>query len=618
MVASVNTMPPLCGKHIFLAIYALLCLFLRPVSAEEAGEDTLGLYSSWEEQSVSASRASKPLSQTPENVTVVTAREIEALNAHTLADVLATVSGIQLENLAYPGGVVLTSIQGSTYNNILVLVDGVPLNNLADNFPDVGLVPARIIERIEIVKGAASSAWGQALGGVINVITKSPQQGRLVGGSASASLGDRLTTDNGAEVGGTSGRIGYYLSGGYLGSNGLLPNNQIFSNNAYAKLTYELPNQGQVNSTFSYTRAARGELASPLINFKADDADHYLNATLGYRTPLSEHTELQLNTYHTSKKIEVLESFLDSGLPIRHSENREDVTGANLKLVWRTTDNLLVTGSDYQHAEFTGNDALKPVNNLSQTADRWGVYLNDTLTLGPLSLSTGARFDRTQSNGDQFSPTIGFTWQLAETTVLRGYTAKGYSLPALTQDISAESVWASQVGVESGSIPYLWFKETLFRNETWNVLATDPQTGITSLERHIALGSETEIRTTPVYDTSLGVGYTFTDTTRTSDGAQVKGVPRHTLQLALRYDDHSAFRALLTGRHIWWNTDPSQDGRYYGLVWDLHLGATLLKRDNSSLELFLSGHNLFNNAQFTDQFYPNPGRWYEGGMRVRF
>jgi vitamin B12 transporter len=614
----VNTITPFYGKHIFLALYAVLCLFLRPVHAEETGEDTLGLYSSWEEQSVSASRSSKPLSRTPENITVVTAHEIEALNAHTLADVLATVSGIQLENLAYPGGVVFTNVQGSTYTNILVLVDGVPLNNLADNFPDVGLVPARIIERIEIVKGAASSAWGQALGGVINVITKSPQQGRLMGGSASVSLGDRLTTDDGVEAGGTSGRMGYYLSGGYLGSNGLLPNNQIFSNNAYAKLSYELPGQGQVTSTFSYSRAARGEFAAPLINFKADDANHYLNVSLGYRAPLNEQTELQLNTYHTSRQIDVLVDRLSSDKPVKHSGNREDVAGANLKLVWRTTDNQLVSGVDYEHAEFSLNDALEPVNNLSQTADRWGVYLNDTITFGQLSLSSGARFDHTQSHGDQFSPTIGFTWQLAETTVLRGYTAKGYSLPALTRDINAESIWASQIGIESGFIPYLWFKETLFRNEIWNVFTTDSQTGATVLERHIALGSETEFRTTPVYNTSLGVGYTFTDTTRTSDGAQVKDAPRHNLQLALRYDDHRVFRALLTGRHIWWNSGPTTHGRYFGLVWDLHLGATLLKRENSSLELFASGHNLFNNSQYLNQFYPNPGRWYEGGLKVRF
>jgi vitamin B12 transporter len=53
-------------------------------------------------------------------------------------------------------------------------------------------------------------------------------------------------------------------------------------------------------------------------------------------------------------------------------------------------------------------------------------------------------------------------------------------------------------------------------------------------------------------------------------------------------------------------------------LWDLHLGATLLKRENSSLEIFFSGHNLFNGSHFQDEVKPNTGRWFEGGMRVRF
>ncbi len=611
-------MKTLCRTYVFLLLCACLCFSCESAYAGEVDEDTLGLYTSWQEQSVSAGRSSKPLSRTPENMTVVTAREIEALNAHTLADVLSTISGVQLENLANPGGVVYSNIQSSQYSNILVLVDGVPLNNLADNLPDVGLVPARIIDRIEIVKGAASSAWGQALGGVINVITKSPQQGSIVGGTASVSLGKSRTTDDGAELGGTSGRLGYYLAGSYLGSNGLLPNNQVFSNNTYAKLIYELPGLAQINSTFSYTHANRGEFASPLINFKANDTDSFLNATLGYRKPLNEQVKLEINAYHAYRQINVNAEFLDSGLSVKQTANRENVTGANLKLVWRTTDNMLVTGSDYEHARFSADDALAPVNNLGKEVDRWGTYLNDTLTLGPLSISTGARFDRTQSNGDQFSPTLGFTWQLANSTVIRGYTARGFSLPSLALDIGAAKVWTSQIGIESVVIPYLWFKETLFRNEIWNVSAIDSQTGETYLERRTALGSETEFRTTPVFNTSLGAGYTFTETTRNSDGSQVSGVPRHTLQLALRYDDRCKYRALLTGRHIWWNTDPSQNGSYSGLIWDLHLGAALIKKETRSLELFLSGHNLFNNSQYTNQFYPNPGRWLEGGLKVRF
>ena len=125
------------------------------------------------------------------------------------------------------------------------------------------------------------------------------------------------------------------------------------------------------------------------------------------------------------------------------------------------------------------------------------------------------------------------------------------------------------------------------------------------------------MRTTPVWNTSLGAGYTFTDTTRTSNGTQVYGDPRHTVQLALRYDD-TTFRGALTGRHIWWNQDPSYLARYYGLIWDLHLGATLYKHENNALEVFFSGHNLFNGAQFPDSFTPNTSRWFEGGIKVRF
>ena len=112
----------------------------------------------------------------------MTAGEIEALNAHTLADILAGVTGIQLEMTRTPGTTVNLEVQGSGFNHVLVLVDNVPINTLSENFADVSGIPAQMIERVEIVKGAASSAWGNALGGVVNVITKSPDAERPFGG----------------------------------------------------------------------------------------------------------------------------------------------------------------------------------------------------------------------------------------------------------------------------------------------------------------------------------------------------------------------------------------------------------------------------------------------------
>ena len=78
---------------------------------------------------VSANRSLWPASQTAENITVVTSAEIEALNAHTLADILAGVPGVQLEMVRTPGATVNLEIQGSNFNHVLVLIDDVPLNN---------------------------------------------------------------------------------------------------------------------------------------------------------------------------------------------------------------------------------------------------------------------------------------------------------------------------------------------------------------------------------------------------------------------------------------------------------------------------------------------------------
>lgn len=577
----------------------------------------MGLFSAWQVSSSTASRSSKPLSQTAENVTIITNSEIEALNAHTLADVLASVPGIQVASLGGPGSTAFTTIQSSSAFHTLVLLDGAPINN-SDNFTDVALIPARIIERIEIVKGAASSAWGQALGGVINIITKTPEPGRTIGGSASASLGERTTADTGAELSGTTGRLGYYLSGGYLGSNGLLPNRPLFSNNAYIKLTYDLPGRGQLWGTFLYTRASRGDNFSTLLDFKEEADLRYLYATLGLRRPLTERLDLEINTHYAGRDKNDYISSLSDQFPPSNQHFRDRTGGGSARIVWRGEQQLLVGGVEYEHEEFKGTDLTDQSSLYNKTRDRWGLFLNDTIKLGPVSLTPGGRFDTT-SNGDQFSPSLGATWQLTDSTLLRAYTARGYSYSNKDANWSVQKIWTTQTGFESTAVPYLWLKGSFFRNMTWNVL-DQRNLDSTIPEQRIALGAELEARTIPVYNTSLGAGYLFVDTTRTSDGSQVRAVARHTLQLALRYDDKT-YRGILTGRHIWWNhvREPINfNGRYYGLVWDLHLGAMLIKRENSSLELFFSGHNLFNGAQYQDETQPNTPRWFEGGIKVRF
>jgi len=72
-------------------------------------------------------------------MTVITAREIEMMNAHTLADVLSSVVGVQLELSPSPGFPPPVHIQGSESRQVRVVLDGVTLNNLSDNFADLGV-----------------------------------------------------------------------------------------------------------------------------------------------------------------------------------------------------------------------------------------------------------------------------------------------------------------------------------------------------------------------------------------------------------------------------------------------------------------------------------------------
>lgn len=599
--------------HILLIFLVIICLAPSYAAAEET-EDSLDLFSAFQQQSSTASRAPKPLSQTAENITSITASEIEALNAHTLADVLATIPGIQVQSLGGPGSIAFTFVQATSPFHVLVLLDGVPLNN-SDNLPDVALIPARIIERVEIVKGAGSSAWGQALGGVINIITKSPEQRRTIGGTASASIGDRTTADTSGELTGSSGRLGYYLSGGYLGSNGLLPQRPLYSNNLYGKLTYDLPGQGKLWGTVYNTRANRGDNYTTLLDFKEDSKQEYLYATLGFQRSLTEQLNLEMNAYYGDRDKDNYASLLSDQFPLNFQQNSERVGGLSTKLVWRGEQHLLVGGIEYAHEDFKGINLIDQSVLYDRTTDRFGFFLNDTISLGAVTIIPGMRFDAI-SGREQFSPSLGATWQLSDKTLLRASMGKGYGFSVKDANWSVQKIWTTQVGIESSVVPYLLLKGTLFRNETWNVIDSRNLDGSIP-ERRIALGTELELRTVPVYNTSLSAGYLFADTTHSGEGSQVYSFARHTLQLALRYDDKT-FRGMLTGRHIYWNAVPGYGGRYGGLLWDLHLGATLLKRENTSFEIFFSGHNLFNGAQYPDETQPNTGRWFEGGMRVRF
>lgn len=129
---------------------------------------------------VTATRTATPILASPDHVTVIGAEQIAAAGALTVADALRQVAGVQIADNGTAGSVKSASIRGSVSAQVLVLVDGVRLNDSRQGMADLSQVPVESIERIEVLRGGTSALYGaDALGGVINIITKSEAEKKL-------------------------------------------------------------------------------------------------------------------------------------------------------------------------------------------------------------------------------------------------------------------------------------------------------------------------------------------------------------------------------------------------------------------------------------------------------
>ena len=131
---------------------------------------------------VSATRSERTLTDQPMSVTVVDKTEIEQVPAQSLDDVLRTVPGINLPLTAsyqvHPTAnfISMRGLGGGHHIvRALVMLDGIPINDPFFGYVQWNRVPMENIERVEVVRGAGASLWGNyAMGGVINIVTRKP------------------------------------------------------------------------------------------------------------------------------------------------------------------------------------------------------------------------------------------------------------------------------------------------------------------------------------------------------------------------------------------------------------------------------------------------------------
>ncbi|WP_294176457.1 TonB-dependent receptor [uncultured Selenomonas sp.] len=165
-------------KKSLLLTAAILAAMSVPVqAAEKKQEETTHIKT--DEVVVTASRTKQEVKESPSSVEVITREDIDKMGAESVAQALQLALGIDTQENAMVGNKV--SIRGMNTNQTLILIDGRRVRtedtDSTMNFYEFERINIDDVERIEIVRGAASSLYGsEALGGVINIIRKRPDE----------------------------------------------------------------------------------------------------------------------------------------------------------------------------------------------------------------------------------------------------------------------------------------------------------------------------------------------------------------------------------------------------------------------------------------------------------
>lgn len=202
---------------------------------------------------VSATKSAVVASEAPAAVTVVSSARMDERNVSRLGDALARVPSVYLQGGALgqshgSTGSSGMSLRGIDQRKTLILIDGQPLQDANSGSVNWRAVQTEDIERVEVVPGPFSSLYGSnAIGGVVNVITKQPDRrertvkvrqgwGDANGTNVSAYLRERLTTGLGVAAGVTYGTHGSFI-------------NEFVVRQPDARVTPETPVTGAIPTT---------------------------------------------------------------------------------------------------------------------------------------------------------------------------------------------------------------------------------------------------------------------------------------------------------------------------------------------------------------------------------
>ncbi len=392
---------------IFFTTLAGACLIAAPVLA----------YADLGPIVITPSRTAQPQENSSATVYVMDVGQIEASGAATTSELLRGIPGVQVVDLFGNGSDSSIGVRGfsATANaNTLVLVNGRRLNNADLDPPALNQIAPQDIERIEVMVGSAGSLYGdQAVGGVVNIITRRPgepdHRAELRAGSYDY-RGARLSSS--MQV---NDAFGYRLSAEAFDTDNYRDHNAQQHTNVSTVLDY----QRGANRLFAELQVIRDDLELPgallVDEFEADPtqinpafANDFRNEDtrvyrVGYERELGTQ-QFSIDTSERKTDSDILQSFRNSPSPAAGFLNREN-SSVNAKLAgsfelgYATS---YVVGIDLER---TGLDFEIPnsfsTSMSSSQQDTDSIYFQLNPRLRPeLQLTLGMRYSRVENDLD--------------------------------------------------------------------------------------------------------------------------------------------------------------------------------------------------------------------------
>jgi outer membrane receptor for ferrienterochelin and colicins len=248
---------------------------------------------------VTATRGKSLTSEVPASVDVVGLETIELIAPQNMAEVLDNIQGVFIKDYGGIGGTKSISLRGSSAEQVLVLMNGQRLNNAQNGQVDFGTLSTEGIEKIEIIRGGSSALYGaDAIGGVINIITKKDQQASGVTGSLNYMRGSFNSQSMGASANFHFGKINGSAGYKHLSSDGNFTwineegmeeerkNNDIVSDDVFARMNWlvgDSLSQKDLDLSYKFYTSERGSPGTtelPYYSSRLWNTNQQFNASL--------------------------------------------------------------------------------------------------------------------------------------------------------------------------------------------------------------------------------------------------------------------------------------------------------------------------------------------------